>query len=149
MEQWEGADLLSALRQGSQRAERQLRRYVAGREIIRAFSETIRVDFASLLTAVEADLRDSVAEYNTHAERSKRTAVRSEKLADLPPEMQGDLHLERIELEELGPPAEALAELKGRLAGDLRQDWEEAAREILRSSELMDAPTLSETPASY
>jgi hypothetical protein len=148
MKQFEGPEILSGLREASKKAVWTVRRFVVSREIGRAFSEAIRVDFTSLLAQVEADLRDSIAEYNRYADRSNSTSARSEGLADLPPEVPGDLHLERIEVDELGPPAETLAELNAVLRDDLRQDWKEVARELLRSSERVDAPTLSEMPSS-
>lgn len=139
MQQYEMPELINAITEGSQRAERQVHRYVAGREIVRAFSAAIGVDFGSLLAAVEADLCDSIEEYNKHAERSTRPSVRSGALANFPREVPGDLRLQRLDLEELGPPNTLLAELKTRLEGGPSKNWDDAAMDVLRSSEKVGA----------
>jgi hypothetical protein len=134
MQQYEVPEVIRAMTEGSQRAAWQVRRFVAGREIVRAFSAAIGVDFESLLAAVEADLCDSIADYNKHAERSTMQSARSGALGSFPQEVPGDLGLQRLDLEALGPPSSSLAELKTRLEGSLSKNWDDAAMEILSSA---------------
>ena len=139
IQQYEVPELISAITEGSQKAEWQVRRYLAGREIVCAFSAAIGVDYGSLLAAAEADLCDSIEEYNKHAERCTGQSPQSAALCSFPQEMPGDLRLQRLYLEELRPPSSLLVELRTRLEGSLSKNWDDAAMDILESSEEMDA----------
>jgi hypothetical protein len=101
------------------------------------FSAEIGVNFVSLLDVVDPDLRDTIEEYNAHAERNASEHIRSGPLAAL--SRVTGLQLERIELEQLEPPAEMLETLKGCLRGELSPRWEDAVTESLTSSDKIDS----------
>jgi hypothetical protein len=141
MAQWETPELIDALREGSQKATKQLRRYTIGRAVVAIFSAETGVNFVSLLDVVEPDLRDTIEEYNAHVERNAREHTRSGPLAEL--SRATGLQLERIELEHLEPPAAMLETLRGCLRGELSPRWEDAVTELLTSSEKIASQTLN------